>query len=231
MGFSTAVAPRTGDFVTFTMTTTGQGTAQTAAARQRVDFWFDPACPFCWITSRWILETEKVRKIEVHFHVMSLAVLNETTHVSEDYREKLQSSWGPVRVAVAAAQFKGEQVLSPLYTAMGTRIHNLGYEDLSIVIAEALDELGLPWELVEAAKSTDYDNAVRESHNAGMDKVGKDVGTPTIHVNGTAFFGPVITRIPRGEDAGRIWDACVTLAGYPHFFELKRERRDTLHFD
>jgi hypothetical protein len=181
--------------------------------------------------SRWILETEKVRNIEVYFHVMSLAVLNETTDVSDDYREKLQSSWGPVRVAVAAARFKGEPILSPFYTAMVTRIHNRGHQDLSTVIAESLDELALPRELAEAAESTDYDDAVRESHNSGMDKVGKDVGTPTIHVNGTAFFGPVITRIPRGEDAGRIWDATLTLAGYPYFFELKRERRDTLHFD
>jgi hypothetical protein len=177
------------------------------------------------------LEVERVRNLEIHFHVMSLAVLNEGTDISDEYRERLQSSWGPLRVAVAAANFSGEEILSPLYTAMGTRIHNKGNDDMSAVIADTLDELGLPPELSEAADSNVYDEALRESHQAGMEKVGKDVGTPTIHVNGTAFFGPVITRIPRGEDAGRIWDATVTLASYPYFFELKRERKDSLHFD
>ncbi len=201
------------------------------AARDRVDFWFDAFCPFCWITSRWILEVEKVRNIEVRFHVMSLAVLNEDTDVSADYRKRLENSWGPVRVAMAAAQQHGRDVLEPLYTAMGKRIHDWDIKDIPRVIEESLAELELPAELAAAAEATDYDEAVRQSHEAGMSQVGKDVGTPTISFNGAAFFGPVLSRIPRGEDAGRIWDASITLAAFPYFFEIKRERTDSLHFD
>ncbi|NIY65434.1 mycothiol-dependent nitroreductase Rv2466c family protein [Streptomyces malaysiensis] len=203
----------------------------TETAKTPADFWFDPLCPWAWMTSRWMLEVEKVRPVEVRWHVMSLAVLNEPKldELPEEYRELLKTAWGPVRVCVAAEQKHGSEVLGPLYTALGTRFHNQGLEKSRETIVAALEEAGLPADLADYADSDAYDTELRASHKEGIDLVGQDVGTPVIAVPGSdgeqiAFFGPVVTPAPKGEEAAKLWDGTLMVASIPGFYEIKRTR-------
>jgi len=198
----------------------------------QVDFGFDPLCPWAWITSRWVLEVEKVRPVVARWHVMSLAVLNEAKEGLPDrYREAMKRAWGPVRVCIAAEQKFGPDALLPLYTALGTRFHHEKADRDRATIEAALAEAGLPADLAEAMDSDAYDEALRASHKDGMDRVGYDVGTPVISVNGVSIFGPVVSPIPRGEDAAKLWDGVLLVTQTDGFFELKRSRTRDPIFD
>ncbi len=204
----------------------------TPPATSDADFWFDPLCPWAWISSRWMKEVEEVREVTTHFHIMSLAYLNvDKTDISDEYREFLKEAWGPARVCIAAAHDHGDEVLDQLYTELGTRFHNEGREPTRQTVEEALSAAKLPASLADAMTSTEYDEALKKSHHSGMDQVGMDVGTPVISVEGNAFFGPVLTPTPRGEVAGRLWDGVLLVAGTPGFYELKRSRTEGPSFD
>lgn len=208
-----------------------QGEITTDETRVTADFWFDPACPWAWMTSRWIGEVEKVRPLDVRWHVMSLSVLNEGQDLPEDYASLMERAWGPVRVVVAAAELHGQEHVKPLYDAMGTLIHPGGEKDYTAVIAKALEQVGLPAELARYAESDEFDTQLRASHERGISLVGQDVGTPVVAVEGVAFFGPVVTPAPKGEAAARLWDGVVAVASTPGFYELKRTRDQGPVFD
>ncbi len=204
----------------------------TAAETTVVDFWFDPLCPWAWITSRWILNAAEVRDLEVRWHVMSLAELNSgRDDLPETYKDLMTQAWGPVRVVVAAGQTHGAEVIGPLYTALGTRFHVQGEERDRDTIGKALADVGLPADLLDAIDSDEYDEALRESHYDGINRVGMDVGTPVVSVGGVAFFGPVVTPAPKGEAAGKLWDGVLAVAGTEGFYELKRTREAAPSFD
>ena len=200
-----------------------------------VQFWFDPLCPWAWITSRWMLEVERVRPVRADWRIMSLAYLNLVQHEGKDldpeYLARMSKAWGPVRVCAAAAAQAGSEVLGPLYTAIGTRLHNAGRREDPAVLTEALSDVGLPAALAEAADSDEFDQAIIASHREAFDEVGLDVGTPVLRIRGRALFGPVMTPAPRGEAAGELWDGLVLVAKTDGFFELKRSRDRRPSFD
>ncbi|GAB2470072.1 DsbA family protein [Promicromonospora xylanilytica] len=201
------------------------------AAKPVVDVYVDPMCPFAWITSRWALEVAQHRDVQLTFRLMSLYLLNKDRDIEDDYRARIERSRGIGRVAAAVQAQHGPDAFSAFYTAAGTRIHGQQNKDFDAVAVEALAEAGLPAELAAATTSEEHDAALAASHEAGMKPVGDDVGTPTLHVDGVAFFGPVLTRIPRGEEAAALFDASVALARYPYFYELKRSRTTDPVFD
>ncbi len=209
----------------------------TGEGRTRAEMWFDPTCPWAWMTSRWLMEAQQVRDLDVTWSVMSLSVLNEGRDLPEDYAAMMDRAWAPVRVVIAAAKAHpgedgGNTTRKALYDALGRRIHNegRGTEDLASIITEALEEAGLPAELAQAADSDEHDTDLRASHERAISLVGDDVGTPVVSVNGVSFFGPVITPAPKGEAAGKLWDGCVLVAGTPGFYELKRTRNASPDF-
>jgi hypothetical protein len=202
-----------------------------ASAPVTVDFWFDPLCPWAWITSRWLVEVAQLRPVLPRWRVMSLAVLNGDRELSEGYAEMLAKAWGPVRVCAAAEQLHGADVLGPLYTALGTKRHQEKAELDKATITAALAEAGLPAGLAAAMDSSEFDDAVRASHTDGIERVGHEVGTPILSMLGTSIFGPVVSPIPRGEAAVRLWDGLLLVAGTDGFFELKRSRTREPIFD
>lgn len=186
-----------------------------------MDLFVDPVCPFAWIAYRWLLEVAEQRDLELHVRMMSLAVLDGED--PEQPERGLESAWRPVRVGAAMIEQAGEGAWTQFVTAFGTRYHVHGERGRDEVLRETLTDLGAD-ALHAAADSTERDDEVRRRHEEGMASVGLDVGTPVLHVDGTAFFGPVLEAVPRGQEALDAFDGALLLARNPHFVELKRTR-------
>jgi 2-hydroxychromene-2-carboxylate isomerase len=208
-----------------------ENTEHSSGGSTAVEFWFDPSCPWAWMTSRWVDEVAPHRDLDVTWNVMSLAVLNEDKDVPDSYRAFFPRALRYTRLVAAVKELHGQELVKPLYDALGTRIHPGGSTDSDTVIAEALAEVGLPAELARYADSDECDEPMRASHFRAIERVGNEVGTPVIAVNGTAFFGPVISPTPRGEQALALWDGIVAAASFDGFFELKRSRTRDPQFD
>ncbi len=183
------------------------------------------------MTSRWVDEVARQRDLEVTWRVMSLAVLNEGTDVTDEYRIATAVLLGYTRLVQAAKEVHGAEYVKPLYDGLGARLHVAGETDPEQIMRGALEDAGLPAEFASYAQSDEFDVQLRESHFDGINRVGEDVGTPVIAVNGVAFFGPVISPAPKGVEALTLWDGVVAAASYDGFFELKRSRTREPIFD
>jgi hypothetical protein len=190
----------------------------------KAEFWFDPVCPWAFITSRWILEVEKVRDIEISWNIFSLPHLNKNREMPERYKTIFANSWSCARVIKAVENQYGKEKTLPLYTAISTRIHVKKESVSQDLLIDALNEIGVDSKIALEMNNLDWDKEIIESHERGIKLVGNDVGTPIIAINGIGFFGPVISPAPKDEEAGKLWDGVVLSASYPGFFEIKRSR-------
>ncbi|QOR48314.1 DsbA family protein [Trueperella pecoris] len=197
---------------------------------EKVDFWFDPSCPWTWITSRWLVEVSELRDLEVAWHPFSLYELNKGRELDEGYRAHMDEIRNFGRTAMGVA-LSAPDKLADFYTALGTRVHNHREPKDDDVLADALQAVGLDATLLERAVGEEFDHELAASTRQALELVGDDVGVPIISVAGTAFFGPVMSPAPHGEDAANAWDGTLALAQATGFFELKRSRNVGPIFD
>ena len=195
------------------------------ASAEKVDMWFDPICPFAWITSRWLLEAAAVRDLEVTWNIMSLAQLNKDREMDDAHKAAFTRSWDAVRLVAAVKEKHGNDAVIALYNAMGTRIHLKKEKVSDELLTAALVEAGLPADLLAVAKDESWNEPMIASHDRAISLVGNDVGTPVVAIGDAAFFGPVISPAPKGEQAGRLWDGLALCLEVPGFYELKRARK------
>ncbi|WP_419846252.1 hypothetical protein [Candidatus Poriferisocius sp.] len=210
-----------------------------------IEFFWDPICPFAWLTSRWVTDVARQRDYAVDWRLICLSILNEDSDYEdfpEGYQDLHHKGRRMLRVAQAVRGEHGATAAGELYTAYGSTIWNPDADVRSTMgevasdehLKAALERAGLPDVLADRAEDESLDEALRQSTMEALSRTGRDVGTPIIsfHHNGgtTSFFGPVVSQVPPPEEAVRLWDAVVTLAEWPSFAELKRSKRDDLVF-
>ncbi len=192
-----------------------------------VTLFVDPTCPYAWMTSRWLLNATAERDEFVpEFRIMSLGVLNEGRDLDPDYMEAMDRAWDPARLMMKLQRDYGQEEFNAFYTAWGERFHVQDRkDDYRAVAAESLEEAGIDADALKIWGSTELDQELRAEQAAVEDMVGDDVGTPVISFGeGVAYFGPVVSPAPKGEQAGQMLDAMAMMATIPGFYELKRAR-------